>query len=100
MGRTRNRKTKRQPEPEWQAFQARLIHDDQIEHEIVRPTLALGQPIKDRAVEVGLSPATLSRKVQVFYQESIPTPSPSPRRAISRPDALQLDLFGRQEKAR
>jgi hypothetical protein len=60
MGRTRNRKTKRQSTPEWQAFQARLIHGDQIEYEIVRPTLTLGQPIKDRATEVGLSPATLT----------------------------------------
>lgn len=65
-------KRKRTPSPEWQAFQATLLHPDQIAYEVIRPVVTLGQDLTSRAAEVGLAPRTLARKVEQFVQFSIP----------------------------
>jgi hypothetical protein len=41
--------------PGWLAFQTCLIHPDQIAYEEIRPVVALGQEIKARAAEIGVS---------------------------------------------
>ncbi|HEY7341694.1 MAG TPA: DDE-type integrase/transposase/recombinase [Ktedonobacterales bacterium] len=65
-------KRKRTPSPEWQAFQATLLHPDQVAYEVIRPVVTLGQDLTSRAAEVGLAPRTLARKVEQFVQFSIP----------------------------
>src|SRR5262249_19518655 len=64
--------TRRQPSPEWQAFQATLIHPEQIAYEEIRPVVALGHGIKARAAEIGVAPRTLSQRVSQFIQRGIP----------------------------
>jgi putative transposase len=68
----RERARRRTASPDWLAFQARLIHPDQIAYEEVRPVVALGQEIKVRAAELGVSPKTLSARVERFVQFGIP----------------------------
>jgi hypothetical protein len=60
------------PSREWLAFQATLLHPDQIAYEEIRPVVVLGQEIKTRAAEVGVAPRTLARRVEHFIQHSIP----------------------------
>jgi hypothetical protein len=43
---------RRPPSPEWEAFQATLLHPEQIAYEAIRPVVALGQEIKARAAEI------------------------------------------------
>lgn len=64
--------TQRQLSPEWQAFQATLLHPDQIAYEEIRPVVVLGQEIKARAAEVGVAPRTLAKRVDQFVQHGIP----------------------------
>lgn len=78
---TRAGRTRRRPSPEWQAFQATLLHPDQIAYEEIRPVVVLGQEIKARAAEVGVAPHTLARRVERFVQYGIPgLVDASPRR--------------------
>jgi len=65
-------RTQRRPSQEWQAFQATLLHPDQIAYEEIRPVVVLGQEIKARAAEVGVAPHTLARRVERFVQHGIP----------------------------
>jgi transposase len=71
-GRGGRARARRQASPAWTEFQARLIWPEQLAYEEIRPVVALGQPIKDRADEVGVSAKTLSRKVERFVQHGIP----------------------------
>jgi hypothetical protein len=70
----RRRRARGTASPAWLAFQARLIHPDQIAYEEIRPVAVLGQEIKARAAELGVSPKTLSARVQRFvsYSRSLP----------------------------
>jgi hypothetical protein len=58
--------------PGWLAFQACLIHPDQLAYEEIRLDVALGREIKARAAEIGVSPKTLSPRVERFVQFGIP----------------------------
>jgi putative transposase len=72
MGRKRGRRAKQAPSQEWLARQAELIHPEQIAYEEVRPVVVLHQPIKEWAAQIGVSPRTLSRRVEQFIQHGIP----------------------------
>jgi hypothetical protein len=72
MGRKRGQRQKRTPSHEWLTFQLELIHPDQVAYEEVRPVVALHHDIKSRAAEIGVSPRTLSRRVEHFIQHGIP----------------------------
>src|SRR5260221_11759964 len=83
--RSRSGRKRQAASPDWLAFQKRLIHPDQIAYEEIRPVVALQQDLKARAAEIGVSPRTLSRRVDQFVQHSIPgLVASSPRRPNDR----------------
>ena len=53
-------RVKRQPSSEWLALQAILILPDQIAYEVIHPVVTLGQDLKSRAADVGVTPHTLA----------------------------------------
>lgn len=69
MGRHRPNKT---IAPDWEQLQAQLLWPDQIAYEAIRPVVVLNQPVKERAEQIEVSAKTLSRRVQLFVQHSIP----------------------------
>jgi transposase len=87
MGRKRGQRQQRPPSLEWLTFQLELIHPEQVAYEEVRPVVALHQDIKSRAAEIGVSPRTLSRRVEQFIQHGIPGLVPT---SVRRPDDGRL----------
>jgi transposase len=73
-------KAKQTVSPEWERLQAKLLWPDQVAYEEIRPVVLLNQPIKDRAEEIGVSAKTLSHRVQLFVQHSIPGLIPNENR--------------------
>ena len=67
-----NHRTKHAPSAAWQALQAQLLYPEQEAYEEIRPVITFGQEIKERAAEIGISPKTLSHKVDLFIQHGIP----------------------------
>lgn len=80
MARGKGVHAKRAVSPEWEQLQARLVWPEQLAYETIRPVVAFNQSIKERAVEVGVSAKTLSRKVEQFVQHGIPGLMPNASR--------------------
>ena len=74
------KRLQRVPSRDWQALQARLLYPEQEAYEEIRPVVTFGQEIKERAAEIGISPKTLSHKVDLFIQLGIPGLVPGAQR--------------------
>lgn len=58
-------KKHRSPSPEWKNLEAQCLWPEQIAYEIIRPCELEKRSIAQRAVEVGLHPRTIARKLGV-----------------------------------
>ena len=65
-------KKHRSPSPEWKNLEAQCLWPEQIAYEIIRPCQLEKQSLKQRAVEVGLHPRTIARKLERFQQLGLP----------------------------
>ncbi len=65
-------KKHRSPSPEWKNLEAQCLWPEQIAYEIIRPCQLEKQSITQRAVEVGLHPRTIARKLERFQQLGLP----------------------------
>lgn len=88
-------KKQRSPSPEWKNLEAQCLWPEQIAYEIIRPCQLEKQSITQRAVEVGLHPRTIARKLARFQQLGLPGVLPaSPDETVDR---RRLPLEVREE---
>ncbi len=67
----RSRRQRIEPTHDWAQISPRTDFPEQLLYEGMRPPLLFGQPVPERAQEIGVSQSTLYRQVSLFRRDGV-----------------------------